>query len=92
MPLTSRERVERILRRRPVDRVAAFESFWSDTRDAWVAQGHIGKDESLEDHFGLDLRVQWTFNSVADLDFREEIVEETGETKLVRSGNGALLR
>ena len=92
MPLTSRERVARILRRRPVDRVAAFESFWSDTRDAWVAQSHIGKDESLEDHFNLDLRVQWTFNSVADLDFKEEIVEETEETKLVRSGNGALLR
>ncbi|MCX5675104.1 MAG: hypothetical protein NTX87_08855 [Planctomycetota bacterium] len=92
MHLTSRERVKRILRRRPVDRVAAFESFWSDTRDAWVAQGHIGKDESLEDHFNLDLRVQWTFNSVADLDFKEEIVEETEETKLVRSGNGALLR
>ncbi|MBE3099538.1 MAG: hypothetical protein IMZ44_20665 [Planctomycetes bacterium] len=92
MPLTSRERVGRILRRRPVDRVAAFESFWSDTRDAWVAQGRVGKDESLEDHFNLDLRVQWTFNSVADLDFKEEIVEETEETKLVRSGNGALLR
>jgi uroporphyrinogen decarboxylase len=90
--LTSRERIARILKRQPVDRVGAFESFWGDTRQAWADQGHIAKDESIEDHFGLDLRVQWCFNSVADLDFKDEIVEETEETKLVRSGNGALLR
>ncbi|MBM4019856.1 MAG: hypothetical protein FJ288_16300 [Planctomycetes bacterium] len=91
-PLTSRERVGRILKRQPVDRVAAFESFWTDTREAWAGQGHVGKDEALDDHFGLDLRVCWCFNSTADLDFKEEIVEETEETKLVRTGNGALLR
>jgi uroporphyrinogen decarboxylase len=90
--LTSRERVARILRREPVDRIAAYESFWGDTQQAWSAQGRVGKDEPLEDHFGLDLRVAWCFNMVADLDFKEEIVEETEETKLVRSGNGALLR
>ena len=90
--LTSKDRVARILRRDHVDRVAAYESFWGDTHQAWSAQGHVGKDESLEDHFGLDLRVMWSFNMVADLDFKEEIVEETEETKLVRSGNGALLR
>jgi uroporphyrinogen decarboxylase len=90
--LTSRERISRILKRQPVDRVGAYESFWGDTRNHWAEQGRVGKEESLDDHFGLDLRVQWCFNSVADLDFKEEIVEETEETKLVRNGNGALLR
>ena len=92
MELTGKERIARILKRRPVDRIGAHESFWGDTRTIWAEQGHIGKDESLEDHFGLDLRVQWCFNPVADLDFKEQIVEETDEWKLVRSGNGALLR
>ena len=90
--LTSQERIARILRREPVDRIGAYESFWGDTQQAWAAQGRVGKDEPLEDHFGLDLRLSWCFNMVADLDFKEEIVEETEETKLVRSGNGALLR
>jgi uroporphyrinogen decarboxylase len=92
MALTSRERMVRILKRQPVDRIGAYESFWSDTHRKWAAQGHVGKDESLEDHFRFDLRLCGAFNLVADLDFKEEIVEETEETKLVRSGNGAVLR
>lgn len=91
-PLTCRERILRTLRRQPVDRIGAYESFWGDTRQAWADEGHIGKDEAIEDHFGLDIRVSWCFNTVADLDFGEQIVEEDDESKLVRSGNGALLR
>lgn len=90
--LSSRERIARILRRQPVDRIGATESFWGDTHRKWSAEGHVGKDESLEDHFGFDLRRSWCFRMVADLDFEDQIVEETQETKLVRSGNGALLR
>ncbi len=48
--------------------------------------------ESLEDHFSFDIQAAGVFNMVADLDFEPEIVEETEETKLVRDGNGALLR
>ncbi len=91
-PLTSRERIARILRREPVDRVGISENFWGDTKGKWVAEGHVGPDEDLAEHFGFDLRGGGGFNLVADLDFKAEIVEETEETKLVRSGNGALLR
>jgi uroporphyrinogen decarboxylase len=90
--LTSRERIDRILKRQPVDRVGAMESFWADTRKAWAKAGRVGEDEDLFDHFGLDIRNAWVFNGVADLDAGERIVEETEETKLVRNGNGALLR
>jgi len=90
--LTSKERISRILRREPVDRIGLLESYWGDTRKKWIADGHLGEDEGLEDHFGLDIRRGGWFNSVADLDFGEEIVEETDETKLVRNGNGSLLR
>ena len=90
--LTSRERISRILRRQPVDRIGASESFWGDTQKKWVQDGKVKENESLEDHFALDLRICWCFNMVADLDFKEQILEETEETKLVRSGNGAVLR
>jgi len=90
--LTSRERVARILRREPVDRIACLEGFWEDTRLKWVAEGHVKENESLDDHFGLDMRLSWGFNSVADLDCKEEVIEETGDSKLVRNGNGAVLR
>jgi len=90
--LTSRERVGRIIRRQPVDRIAVHESFWGDTHKAWSAQGHVGTDESLADHFGLEIRGGGWLNNVSNLDAKDEIVEETAETKLVRNGNGALLR
>lgn len=90
--LTSRERISRILRREPVDRVGVYESFWPDTHQKWVDDGHIEPEEDLCDHFGHDLRGQWVFERVANLDFKDEIVEETDETRLVRDGNGALLR
>ena len=89
--LTSKERITRILKHQPVDRVGLYEDFWPETRVKWQNEGYLQKDEALEDHFDFDIRVSWPFNLVADLDF-EEIIEETDETKLVRNGNGALLR
>lgn len=90
--LTGRERIGRILRRQPVDRIGVFEHFWNDTQAAWAASGWIGPDECLEDHFGYDLQTFWAFNLTADLDFVPQVVEETAETVLARDGNGALLR
>jgi uroporphyrinogen decarboxylase len=92
MELTSRERIGRILRREPVDRIGLCESFWGDTRRTWAKQGHVGADESLADHFRLDIRHAGWINVVSDLDAGDRIVEEDEETKLVRNGNGALLR
>jgi uroporphyrinogen decarboxylase len=90
--LTSRERMARFLRREPVDRVPAYESFWPETLPKWARQGHVKEGTDLLDHFGLDLRTCGALIETADLDFKEQIVEETDETKLVRNGNGALLR
>jgi uroporphyrinogen decarboxylase len=90
--MTSIERVSRILKRQPVDRIGLFEHFWGDTRKKWAAEGHLGEDESPHDHFGYDLQVNWAFNYVADLDFEPVVLEETDETVLKRDGNGAVLR
>ena len=90
--LTSRERIDRILKLQPPDRIGVCESFWSDTHRAWAEQGHVGADESLPDHFGLDIRHAGWLNVIGDIDHGNRIVEEDDETKLVRNGNGALLR
>lgn len=90
--MTGLERIGRILRRKPVDRIGLFEHFWGDTQKAWAARGKIGAAENLADHFGFDLEICWPFNLTADLDFVPVTVEETEDTILQRDGNGALLR
>ncbi|MCL2527483.1 MAG: hypothetical protein FWE42_03610 [Defluviitaleaceae bacterium] len=90
--LTSHERISRILQRKKADRIGLFESFWPDTIGYYTKQGHLSPGESHEDHFNLDIMQMWALNTIADIDFADEIVEETDETKLIRDGNGALLR
>jgi uroporphyrinogen decarboxylase len=91
-PLTSIERISNILKRQPVDRIGLFEHFWGDTQKKWSENGWIRPDESFEDHFNYDLQLYWAFNTVADMDYVPEVIEETDETILQRDGNGALLR
>ena len=90
--MTSIERIGNILRRKPVDRIGVFEHFWGDTHKKWSGEGHIGAEESLEDHFGFDLQLCWPFNLVARMDVQPETIEETDETILQRDGNFAVLR
>jgi len=99
--LTSKERIQRILRRQPVDRIGLFEVFWKETAQQWAAEGHFEKPEMVSDHFGLDVRrtsgevtpMPWMLlNMAANLDAGDQVIEETDDTKLVRNGNGAILR
>lgn len=90
--MTGRERISNILKRKPVDRIGLYESFWEDTHREWSKGGFIKPDEDLHDHFGFDLEMCWAFNFTADLDFVPQVIEETEETRLIRDGNGALLR
>jgi len=90
--MTGVERIGRILKRQPVDRIGLFEHFWGDTCKLWTSQGHIREGESMDDHFGFDITTAWVFNTVADLDFVPVTIEETEETRLVKDGNYASLR
>ena len=88
--LTSKERISRTLDRAPIDRapidrapidrIGADESYWGDTQRRWEKEGHIKPGENLNDHFKHDIRQCWCFNMVANIDHKEEIVEETEET------------
>ncbi|MFA4943893.1 MAG: uroporphyrinogen decarboxylase family protein [Lentisphaeria bacterium] len=90
--MTGRERIARILKRQPVDRIGLYEHFWGDTQKAWTAQGHLQPGENLDDHFGFDMSLCWPFNCTADLDHQPEILEEDAETVLTKDGNYAVLR
>jgi uroporphyrinogen decarboxylase len=99
--LTGKERIRRILRHEPVNRIGLFEVFWKEAARRWTDEGHIESPESIADHFGLDLMRSggamtpgaWRLvNLIGDLDAGDQIVEETDTAKLVRNGNGALLR
>ncbi len=90
--LSSRERMARILKRQPADRIGVHESFWPETDRKWRAEGHVPEGESLDDHFRLDLRKYGGHTMVAWIDYKEEVLEETDQTKLVRNANGAVLR
>jgi len=100
MAMTSKERITRILSRQPVDRVGLFEVFWKETAQKWCNEGYFLRPEMVEDHFGLDLRrtsgsispAGKLLDLVADLGAGEQVIEETATTRLVRDGNGALLR
>lgn len=90
--MTGVERIGRILKRQPVDRIGLYEHFWGDTCELWQRQGHIRANEALDDHFDFDLMIAWAFDLVADLDFVPVTLEETDETRLVKDGNYATLR
>ena len=97
--LSSRERIGRILRHEPVDRVGVFEVFWAETPVAWAAEGRFPTPSDIEDHFDLDLRRSSggssgtiLLNMVARYDAPDELIEESASTRIVRDGNGALLR
>ncbi len=90
--MTSRERVARALARTPVDHAPVFDSIWKETADAWRQQGHLGADEDVAEHFGMDMRLAGWINCTADLDFVPQVIEETDETIVTRDGNGAIFR
>ena len=90
--MTGKERMQRLLRHEPVDRVGVYEHFWNDTHKAWEEAGYLREDESFEDHFQYDMQECWPFNLVADLDFEPQVVAETEDTITFLDGNGAVLR
>ena len=92
MELTSVERISRFLKREPADRIGLYEHFWSDTWADYTKQGHVPQGQGPEEHFDFDFMEHWSLNMVIDLDFKDETLEETEETRLIRNGNGAVLR
>jgi len=90
--MTGKERIAKILKKEPVDRIGVFEHFWGDTHKAYVDGGYIPENESFEDHFNLDMQLEWPLNMMADIDFAAQQVAETEDTITYLDGNGATLK
>lgn len=90
--ITARERIKNLLERKPADRASFCESLWGETVTRWTEEGHLKKEEPIGPHFKMEIESAGWLNSMANLDVGDQIVEEDKETKLVRNGNGALLR
>jgi uroporphyrinogen decarboxylase len=91
-PLTSFERMDNTLRRKPIDCVACYDAPWDEAVTRWRAEGYLGAEEDVRDALGMDMRSGGWINSVANLDVETVVVEETEETILTKDGNGAMLR
>lgn len=90
--LTGKERVARQLKHLPVDRIAVMEQFWTHTISHWVEQGTFPPGESPEDHFNLDIAMNWTFNLKINPDMQDKLVAEDEDTRTFLDGNGATMR
>ena len=90
--MTGKDRISRILSHGSTDRIGIFEHFWPETVRKWQQLGYLNEDELVEEHFGLDIQVWWSFDLTADLNAGETVIEEDENIKIIRSGNGALLK
>ena len=90
--MTHKERMLKSLNNEPVDLLPWGDGLWGETRKKYIANGDAedGFDDVIE--FDKSWRAGGWLNSGADLDFEDEILEETEETKLVKNNNGAIMR
>ena len=90
--MTGYERIRNTLEHRPVDQVGCNDTMWGATLERWKKEGQIGPDDDCSTLLQMDLSSGGTLDSVADLDFGMQVLEETEETVLRIDGNGATMR
>ncbi len=90
--MTGKERISRQLQHKSVDRIGAFEEFWSFTRDNWIRAGKMPADQSCVEHFDLDLEHSWCINLTIDPEFQRVLIDEDEDTQTFLDGNGAKMR
>lgn len=89
--MTGQERVSRMFDRRDQDRVPRHESFWGETITRWQGEGLRGDARAVLDLLGTDFEsLCWIWPVV--FPGEERIVEQDEETKVVRDGQGKLVR
>lgn len=89
--LSSRERVNRMFERKDHDRVPRHDSFWRETIERWETEGLWGGAAKVLDLLGSDFHgLNWLWPSA--FPGREEVVSEDTETRVVRDGQGKLVR
>ena len=91
--MTRIERVTRVLDLKTVDRDPSSVFPWGSTMKRWISEGHVREGEDIYEYFDQDIRRRvGDLNTIANLDYKDVILEEIEETIVARDGNGALLR
>ena len=89
--LTSRERVNRMMERRDHDRIPRHESFWSETITRWKGEGLDGDASTVLGLLESDFHgICWCWPEA--FPGTSKTVSEDAETKVVRDGQGKLVR
>ncbi len=88
--MNGKQRISRILKHQPVDRIGVYEHFWGDTYGEWVHNQGCNLDFNQE--FDFDILENWNFNWVARLEFIPQLVAEDEDTITMLDGNYAVLR
>ncbi len=90
--MTSRERVQTLLRKEIPDRMGLYEHFWGETlRDYWPNQGYP-KDANPEEYFDYDIQGCGGWFDTAPFPGVKEIVKETEEWQVIRDGRGSTMK
>lgn len=89
--LSGRERVNRCFARQDHDRFPRHDTFWAETITRWQGEGLRGDTETVLDLLETDLHgLCWIWPQAFPL--QEEVVEMDAKTRVVRDGNGKLVR
>ena len=96
MMQSSKDAVDNILRKKKADFIPLHDSPWGDAMEKWLDEGYPrdkeGKPLDLNNFFNFDMvGCGGWFNWHAKRNM-EEILEENEEWKIVKSGNGAVLK
>lgn len=91
MPLTSRERVNRMFARADHDRIPRYDSFWPDTIRRWQAEGHIAGEADIFAQLESDF---FSAGVIWPTPFPEQyaVLDEDDERQIVRDAWGATTR
>ncbi len=93
---TSREVIDGLLRKKPVERVGLFDSPWGETLRKWVEQGMPADDEGNAvnpvEHFHFDMTGIGGWMKWEPKRGESEVLEETDEWQVTRNGAGAALK
>jgi uroporphyrinogen decarboxylase len=86
--MTSRERILAAINHEEADRVAVHDAPWATTVTRWREEG-LPEGQSPTQYFGFEFRA---FSGDSSLRLETEVVDETDEYKIAKTGDGATQR
>ncbi len=93
---SSQDIVERLIRRRPAERMGLYELIWPDTLRNWTQQGYPkdaeGNPVPVGAHFGLDMDWGCGWWDVMPIKGYLQVEEQSDEWEVKRNGAGAALK